>query len=262
MTPKSVFAKDLLVGKVALVTGGGSGIGRGIAELFAAHGAKVALVGRRQEKLDETRAHIEAAGGAALSLPCDVRDFDRVTAAVRDTVAAFGRLDVVVSGAAGNFPVPAAALSPNGFKSVVDIDLLGTFHVCRAAFEPLSKQGGSIVCITATQSFVPTALQAHVGAAKAGIEMLSRDLALEWGPMGIRVNTIAPGPVGGTEGMSRLAPGDMADTLKASLPLRRFATIDEVAHGVLYLVSPAAAYVTGAMLLMDGGTSMLGGRFL
>lgn len=262
MSPKSVFAKDLLQGKVALVTGGGSGIGRGIAELFAEHGAKVGLMGRRQEKLDDAKAAIEKAGGTATSLACDVRDFGKVEAAVKELVAQHGRLDIVVNGAAGNFPIPAAALSANGFKSVVDIDLLGTFHVCRAAFEPLSKQGGSIVSITATQAFVPTALQAHVGAAKAGIEMLTKDLALEWGPMGIRVNTIAPGPVEGTEGMSRLAPGDMADKLKSSVPLQRYATIEEIAHGVLFLVSPAAGYVTGSMLLMDGGTAMIGGRFL
>jgi NAD(P)-dependent dehydrogenase (short-subunit alcohol dehydrogenase family) len=203
---------------------------------------------------------IREAGGVALVLPGDVRDFARVDESVKRCVAELGGLDIVINGAAGNFPVPASQLSSNGFKAVLDIDLLGTFHVCRAAFEPLSKQGGVIVSITATQAFVPTILQAHVGAAKAGIEKLTKDLALEWGSFGIRVNTIAPGPVAGTEGMARLAPGSMADALQHNLPLRRYATIDEIAEGILFLVSPAGSYITGAMLLMDGGMALLGGR--
>lgn len=255
-----IFKDNLLAGQVALVTGGGSGIGAGIAKLLAKQGAKVALVGRRAEKLEAVAAQIREDGGEALSLPGDVRDFARVEESVKRCVAELGGLDVVVNGAAGNFPVPAAQLSSNGFKAVMDIDLLGTFNVCRASFEPLSKRGGVIVSITAPQAFVPSVLQAHVGAAKAGIEKLTKDLALEWGAFGIRVNTIAPGPVEGTEGMTRLAPGSMAEEMKGKLPLRRYATIEEIAEGVLFLVSPAGSYVTGAMLLMDGGMALLGGR--
>ena len=257
----SVFGEQILQGKLAVVTGGGSGIGAGIARLLARQGASVALMGRRAEKLDEVAAQIRAEGGTALTLPGDVRDWNTVNASVERAVAELGRLDIVVNGAAGNFPVPASQLSSNGFKAVMDIDLLGTFHVCRAAFEPLSRGGGgAIVSITATQAFVPTMLQAHVGAAKAGIEKLTKDLALEWGSFGIRVNTLAPGPVEGTEGMARLAPGDMAQDLKGRMPLRRYASIDEIAHGVLFLVSPAGSFITGSMLLMDGGMSLLGGR--
>jgi len=255
-----IFKDDLLAGKVALVTGGGSGIGAGIARTFARHGAKVALMGRRAEKLEEVAGQIRAKGGTALPLPGDVRDFAKVEESVKRCVEELGGLNIVVNGAAGNFPVPASQLSSNGFKAVLDIDLLGTFHVCRAAFEPLSRQGGVIVSITATQAFVPTMLQAHVGAAKAGIEKLTKDLALEWGPFGIRVNTIAPGPIEGTEGMSRLAPGSLARELQGHLPLKRYGTIDEIAEGVLFLVSPAGSYITGAMLLMDGGMALLGGR--
>jgi NAD(P)-dependent dehydrogenase (short-subunit alcohol dehydrogenase family) len=255
-----VFAPNLLAGKAALVTGGGSGIGAGIARTFARHGAKVALVGRTKEKLDAVAKEL---GDGASVHPCDVRDFGALEKAMNDAAARFGRLDFVVNSAAGNFLSPAAALSANGFKAVVDIDLCGTFNACRAAFPHLSKNGGVIVSITATQADVPTPLQVHAGAAKAGIAKLTRDLALEWGRMGIRVVAVAPGPIEGTEGMSRLAPGTAGDNLKKRVPLGRYGTIDEIADAVLYLVSPAGAYVTGATLLVDGGTSLVGaGPFL
>ncbi|MBX3223837.1 MAG: SDR family oxidoreductase [Labilithrix sp.] len=260
---QSVFAPNLLTGRSALVTGGGSGIGAGIARLFAAHGAKVALVGRTAQKLETTAAAIADAGGVATVHPCDVRDFPALEKAINDAAAANGGLDVLVNSAAGNFLSPAATLSANGFRAVIDIDLCGTFNACRAAFAHLSKRGGSIVSITATQADVPTPLQCHAGAAKAGIAKLTRDLALEWGKLGIRVMAVAPGPIEDTEGMSRLAPGDAADRLKSRVPLGRYGTIDEIAGATLFLVSPAGAYVTGATLLMDGGTSLLGpGPFL
>lgn len=258
-----VFAKDLLVGKVAFVTGGGSGIGAGIAKTLAAQGCRVALLGRTKEKLEAVAAEIAAAGGEARCFAADVRKYDDVAAAVAGCVEAFGRLDVLVNSAAGNFLAPAASLSANGFRTVVDIDLCGTFNASRAAFEHLCKARGTIVSITATQAFVATPLQAHAGAAKAGIEKLTRDLALEWGRFGVRVVTVAPGPIEGTEGMSRLAPGDVPDQLKRRVPLGRYGTIDEVCGAVLFLVSPAGAYVTGTTLLIDGGTSLLGpGPFL
>jgi NAD(P)-dependent dehydrogenase (short-subunit alcohol dehydrogenase family) len=259
----SVFAPNLLAGKVALVTGGGSGIGAGIAKLFAHHGAKVALVGRTVKKLDAVAAEITSAGGTASVHPADVRDYPVLETAIGEAASAFGRLDIVVNSAAGNFLSPAANLSANGFRAVIDIDLCGTFNACRASFAHLAKQGGCIVSITATQAAVPTPLQAHAGAAKAGIAKLTQDLALEWGRSGIRVLAVAPGPVEGTEGMSRLAPGAAADALKKRVPLGRYATIEEIAGTVLFLVSPAAAYVTGSTLLVDGGTSLVGaGPFL
>lgn len=260
---ENVFAPNLLAGKAALVTGGGSGIGAGIAMLFARHGAKVALVGRTLEKLESVAKTIRDAGGEASTHPCDVRDYPALEKAINDAAAQAGRLDLLVNSAAGNFLAPAASLSANGFRSVVDIDLCGTFNACRAAFAHLAKQGGSIVSITATQADVPTPLQVHAGAAKAGIAKLTRDLALEWSRMGIRVNAVSPGPVEGTEGMSRLAPPDVESTLKKRVPLGRYGTIDEIAAAVLYLVSPAGAYVTGSTLLIDGGTSLIGpGPFL
>ena len=176
---------------------------------------------------------------------------------------AYGRLDIVINSAAGNFLAPAASLSANGFRAVIDIDLCGTFNTSRAAFAHLSKQGGCIVSITATQANIPTPLQCHAGAAKAGIEKLTRDLALEWGRVGIRVNAVAPGPIAETEGMTRLAPGDVQSLLDKRVPMRRAGTIEEVCEAVTYLVSPAASYVTGATLLIDGGMSLIGaGPFL
>lgn len=259
----SVFRDGLLVGRCALVTGGGSGIGAGIAKRLAAQGARVALVGRTQEKLDKTRSEIESAGGAAFAFAADVRDFAKLSASVEGAAQAMGGLDILVNSAAGNFLAPAAALSANGFRAVIDIDLCGTFNASRAAFPHLSKRGGAIVSITATQATVPTPLQCHAGAAKAGIEKLTRDLALEWGKLGIRVNAVAPGPIAGTEGMSRLAPPGAEDLLAKRVPLGRAGTIDEVCEAVVYLVSPAGAYVTGATLLVDGGTSLVGaGPFL
>lgn len=263
MNASSVFAPDLLSGRGALVTGGGSGIGAGIAVLLARHGARVALVGRTEAKLDAVAGEIRRAGGTASTHAADVRDYAALERAVADAASTFGRLDIVINSAAGNFLAPAASLSANGFRAVVDIDLCGTFNACRAAFEHLARQGGSIVNITATQADVPTPLQVHAGAAKAGIAKLTRDLALEWGRQGIRVNAVAPGPVEGTEGMSRLAPDDAEAALKKRVPLGRYGTVDEIASAVLYLVSPAGAYVTGSTLLIDGGTSLIGpGPFL
>jgi NAD(P)-dependent dehydrogenase (short-subunit alcohol dehydrogenase family) len=254
----SVFVPGLLKGRVAFVTGGGSGIGAGIAKRLAEQGAKVALLGRTAEKLEGVANEIKSAGGDALILPADVRQYAAVESAINSTAEKFGRLDILINSAAGNFLAPAAALSANGFRSVIDIDLCGTFNACRAAFAHLAKEGGSIVSITATQAEIPTPLQCHAGAAKAGIEKLTRDLALEWARSGVRVNSVAPGPIEGTEGMSRLAPGDAASNFKKRVPLGRWGTIEEIADAVLFLVSPAGAYVTGTTLLIDGGTSLLG----
>lgn len=254
----SVFASGLLQGKSAFVTGGGSGIGAGIAKMLAKQGASVALLGRKQEKLDAVAGAIRASGGTARTYAADVREYAAIESAMNAAAEAAGGLDILINSAAGNFLAPAATLSANGFRSVIDIDLCGTFNASRAAFAHLSVRGGSIVSITATQAEIPTPLQCHAGAAKAGIEKLTRDLALEWAKSGVRVNAVAPGPIAETEGMARLAPPGSGDAMKKRVPLGRWGTIDEVADAVLFLVSPAGAYVTGATLLIDGGTSLLG----
>lgn len=259
----AVFAPHLLAGQSALVTGGGSGIGAGIAEVLAAHGAAVTLVGRTAEKLDAVAQKIQAAGGKAIGAAADVRDGAAVEAAIGQAVTTHGGLDLVINAAAGNFLVPAAQLSPNGFRSVIDIDLCGTFNTCRFAFSHLAARKGAVISITAMQAFVATPMQCHVGAAKAGIEKLTRDLALEWGGSGVRVNTIAPGPIDETEGMRRLAPGDMRDKMMSSIPLKRWGAIEEIASMTLFLASPAGRWITGSSFVVDGGSTLIGpGRFL
>jgi NAD(P)-dependent dehydrogenase (short-subunit alcohol dehydrogenase family) len=255
-----VFRDRLLVGKVAVITGGGSGINLRIAQRFAEHGAKVALIGRTQEKLDTAALGITEGGGEAAGFAADVRNYDALAGAIGSARERFGQLDIVVCGAAGNFPAPALGMSANGFKSVVDIDLLGTFNTCRAAYEHLVRPGASIVNISAVQAFIPMAMQAHVCAAKAGVDMLTKTLALEWGPDGVRVNSIAPGAVDDTEGMRRLAPTDqIRSAITGRIPLRRFGSKDEIADLALFLCSDAAKFITGAVMVCDGGQSLVTG---
>ena len=254
-----VFGQALLAGRNAIVTGGGSGINLAIAHRFATHGARVALIGRTKEKLDSAAEDIRKAGGTASGHPADVRDYDALAAALKSARDTHGEIDLVVCGAAGNFPAPALGMSANGFKAVVDIDLLGTFNTCRAVFEHLRRPGASIINISATQAFIPMPMQAHVCAAKAGVDMLTKCLAIEWGPEGVRVNSIAPGAVDDTEGMSRLAPTpEIKKQFTRSIPLKRFATKDEIADLALFLSSEAAQFITGAVVVCDGGQSMAG----
>jgi NAD(P)-dependent dehydrogenase (short-subunit alcohol dehydrogenase family) len=253
----SIFRTNLLTGKSAFVTGGGSGIGQRMAERFAEHGARVVLAGRKQEKLDAAASGIRSAGGTAETAALDVRDYSAVEDALRKTHEQFGEIDIVLCAAAGNFPAPVTGMSANGFKAVIDIDLLGTFNTCRAAWEFLRKPGASLLAISANHATTPIAAQSHVCAGKAGIEMLMKTLAVEWGPAGIRANCITPGPTDDTEGMRRLAPTEEARRhVVRSVPLRRYGTKDELADLALFLCSDAASYITGAVYCCDGGLSL------
>jgi NAD(P)-dependent dehydrogenase (short-subunit alcohol dehydrogenase family) len=254
----SIFRDRLLAGKTAFVTGGGSGIGQRMAERFAEHGAKVMLLGRKQEKLDAAAAAIRKAGGTAETSSADVRDYPAVEAALKKTHDQFGPIDVLVAGAAGNFPAPVLGMSANAFKAVIDIDLLGTFNTFRASHQFLRKPGASIIAISASHATHPVAWQAHVCAAKAGVDLLTRSLAIEWGPDGIRANCITPGPTDDTEGMRRLAPTpEIRRQIESNVPLRRYGTKDELADLALFLCSDAAAYITGGVYVCDGGQSLV-----
>jgi NAD(P)-dependent dehydrogenase (short-subunit alcohol dehydrogenase family) len=252
------FAKDLFQNQTVFITGGSSGINLGIARNFAAVGADLGLCGRSQDKLDAASDELRALGARVSAHVADVRDYPTLESAMRRTKEALGPIHTLVCGAAGNFPCPAEQISPNGFKSVVDIDLIGTFHACRAAFEQLQETRGNILFISAGQSFMPYAFQAHVGAAKAGIDRLMQNLALEWGRFGIRCNSIAPGPIEGTEGVRRLVPAGSADRLKKMIPLGRFGAPDDIGQLSVFLASPLASYITGARVVADGGQNLPG----
>jgi NAD(P)-dependent dehydrogenase (short-subunit alcohol dehydrogenase family) len=246
-------------GRAVFVAGGTSGINLGIAEAFAAAGASVAVLGRSQDKLNTAQARLQKFGGTVLGFSADVRDAAAVAAALESAHGRLGPLDVVVSGAAGNFPASAVGMSPNAFKSVVDIDLLGTFNVLRGAHAFLRKPGAAVINISAPQAVLPMAYQAHVSAAKAGVDMLTRVLAIEWGSDGIRVNGLIPGPIEGTEGMARLAPTPEAmQTVAQGVPLGRLGTKQDVANLAMFLASPEASYITGAVIPVDGGWSANG----
>ncbi len=249
----SVFKEGILKGRVALVTGGGTGITGGVARALAEAGAQVVLVSRNPEHLEPAAARINEAGGEAVSVAADVRDFAQVERAVATAVEKFGRLDIVVNGAAGNFLCPAEELSPNGFGTVVDIDLKGTFNVCRAAFAELKNSRGQILNISATLHYLGTPLQLHVSAAKAGVDALTRNLAVEWGRYGIRSNAIAPGPIEETEGMRRLVPAPVKEKLLRKIPLGRFGLIRDIENCAVFLCSDAASFINGAVIAVDGG---------
>ncbi|HEX8774193.1 MAG TPA: SDR family oxidoreductase [Pyrinomonadaceae bacterium] len=252
MTDK-IFVDGLLAGRVAFVTGGGTGITGGVARALAEAGAKVALVSRKLEHLEPAAERIRAAGGEALAVAADVRNMEEVERAVAATLAKFGHLDIVVNGAAGNFLCAAEELSPNGFGTVVDIDLKGTFNVSRAAFSELKKQRGLLLNISATLHYLGTPYQLHVSAAKAGVDALTRNLAVEWGRYGIRVNAIAPGPIEDTEGMARLVPEQVKEKLRRRIPLGRFGRIHDIEQSAVFLCSEAASFINGAVLVVDGG---------
>ena len=252
------FPETLFEGKTVFVTGGSSGINLGIACCFAEVGANIAICGRTREKLDLAEDELSGRGANVVAAQADVRDPQALTEAFSQTEQALGPIHTLICGAAGNFPAPAHEMSPNGFKSVVDIDLLGSFNACRGAFDQLQQTKGNVIFISAGQSFTPYAMQAHVGAAKAGVDNLMQNLALEWGPLGIRSNSIAPGPVEGTEGVRRMVPEAIRDEFVATIPLRRLGAREDIGRAAVFLASPMASYVTGTRLVVDGGQNLPG----
>ncbi|HEX6103931.1 MAG TPA: SDR family oxidoreductase [Gemmatimonadales bacterium] len=267
--PGAVFRPDLLAGRVALVTGGGTGIGFGIASCLAAAGASVALASRKPEHLEPAAERLRAGGARVATVEANVREPDSVARMVERVTADLGRLDILVNNAAGNFYAPSASLSPNAWRAVVETDLYGTFYCCQAAYPVMKAQGGGrIVSISMTLHYRGWPLMAHATAAKAGVDALTRTLALEWARDRITVNAVAPGPIP-TEGVKKAftPPGGatadvpaMDEYVARAIPLGRWGTPEDVGHMVTFLAGPAGEWITGAVLVVDGGSWLAGGR--
>lgn len=253
-----LLPRDLFAGKTAFITGGSSGINLAIADAYAAHGANVAICGRNAERLAAAVSTLQARGGVVRGQQADVRNVEQLRAAIERTRDELGTIDILVCGAAGNFLVSAEDISFNGFRTVLDIDLIGSFHTVKLAFEQLRASRGCILFITAAMAHMAHACQLHVGAAKAGIDNMMRNLALEWGPYGIRANSIMPGPIEDTEGLRRLSAENALGALSESIPLGRMGRVEEVADAALFLASPLARYITGTVLPVDGGQCLAG----
>ncbi len=251
------------VDKSVIVIGGTSGINLGIAEKFAESGAKVAVASRSEKKVNDAIKLLSKYRNPAIGLAGDVRDFSAIENIMKNFHNKLGDFDVLISGAAGNFPAPANGISSNGFKAVVDIDLVGTFHVMRSSYPYLKKPGSSIINISAPQAYVPIELQVHVCAAKSGVDMITKVLAMEWGKDGIRVNSISPGPIAETEGMKRLAPTEhILNATLESVPLKRIGEKNDIANTAMFLSSEYASYISGSVIPVDGGWSLGGASSL
>ncbi|MCS7197361.1 MAG: 2,4-dienoyl-CoA reductase [Candidatus Bipolaricaulota bacterium] len=260
-----MLPKDTLKDRVAIITGGGTGLGRAMALEFARLGAKIVVTSRKLENLQQTVREIEQLGGRALAVPTDVRDPAQVDNLVAVTKERFGKIDILINNAAGNFICPAENLSVNGWRAVVGIVLDGTFYCSRAVGKEMIAQGtgGNILNIIATYAWTGGPGTIHSACAKAGVLAMTKTLAVEWAKYKIRVNAIAPGPVD-TEGAAKaLWPSPEAKKLvEQTVPLGRFGEPIEIAHAAAYLVSDYASFITGATLVIDGGQWLGHGHYL
>ena len=252
-----VFAPGILRDQVAIVTGGGSGIGLATAHEMVRLGARVAICGRTQPKLDAAAEELRAAGGTVLAQPCDIREPAQVEAFVQAVKSELGRIDILINNAGGQFPSPAQHISPNGFLAVVRNNLVGTFHMCRevANQSMIAARAGRIVNVIANiyRGFPG---MVHTGAARAGVENMTMTLAVEWAQFGILVNAVAPGVIR-SSGTDRYPPEVVARGIQQT-PLKRAGTVEEVAASIVFLASPAAQFITGATLRLDGGQALWG----
>lgn len=256
----SAWKPDLFKGKVVFVTGGAGTICRVQTEAMVLLGADAAIIGRNEEKTTSVAGEIQKLrpGAKVVGIgKVDVRDVNSLASAVEKTVNELGRIDFVIAGAAGNFLADFNHLSANAFKSVISIDLLGSFNTVKACFDQLRKNKGAVIFVSATLHYYGVPFQSHVGAAKAGVDALSNALAVELGPLGIRSNCIAPGAIEGTEGMARLAPPGQ-EPLHKKIPLQRLGTTRDIAEATVYLFSPAGSYVSGTVQVVDGAAWHIG----
>ncbi len=258
-----MYRQDLLAGRTVVVTGGGTGLGRAMAERAASLGAKVGVMGRSAGTLEETVAAIRAAGGTASLATADVRDPLQVKAAMDALEAALGPIDTLVNNAAGNFLSPSEDLTPNAFNSVVQIVLYGTFHCTQEFARRIignPERKGNIINIVTTYAWMGSAFVLPSACAKAGVLAMTRSLAVEWATYGIRVNAIAPGPIPTDGAFSRLMAGGFEEEAKKRIPAKRFGKPQELADLAMYLMADESDYVTGECVVLDGGEWLQSGQ--
>ncbi|KAF8543222.1 hypothetical protein BDD12DRAFT_241584 [Trichophaea hybrida] len=251
----SIWAPNIFAGKVVFCTGGAGTICSVQVAAMVELGVNAAIIGRRKEVTEAKAAELQALrpGSKVIGISADVRDYKAMEAAVERTVKELGRLDYVIAGAAGNFLATIDQLSANAFKTVMDIDVLGSYNTVKAAIPHLKASKGKVIFISATMHYTGFVSQAHPSAAKAAIDALSQVLAVEMGPFGITSNVIAPGPIAGTEGMARLANAERTKHLIMQTPLQRFGEPYEIADATIFLFSDAGNFVTGDIIVVDGG---------
>lgn len=244
-----------LTSKVAFVTGASRGIGKAIAIAFAEYGADVAVAARTLDALEQTAKEIEATGRRAVVVPCDVTQTDQVEKAIDQTVAEFGGLDIVVNNAGGTrFMSPLIGIREEGWRKVVDLNLDSVYRVCKIAGPHLIERGGgSVINVASIDGVEPSPLRANYSAAKAGVIMLSRVLAIEWAPFGVRVNALSPGAVATDIWGNLVEDKNFVEMSRSRIPMKRWAEPEEMAGAAVFLASDAASYVTGANFIVDGG---------
>ncbi|KAF8830849.1 hypothetical protein HHX47_DHR2001075 [Lentinula edodes] len=258
----STFKDNIFEEKVLFCTGGGSGICKGMTESIMRHGANAVIIGRKFDRLTEASRELsERTGRTCIPIQADVRQPQTLQAAAERTMEYFGRIDFVICGAAGNFMSPISGLSENAFKTVIEIDTLGTYNTVKATIPHVRATKGAYVHVSATLHYRGTPYQVHVSAAKAGVDAISNVVAVEEGPHGVRSNVLAPGFTSGTEGMRVMSGNKTNKTEGFSNPLGRFTEIHDVANVAVFLFSPAACYITGQVLPVDGGAEHLRGDF-
>jgi NAD(P)-dependent dehydrogenase (short-subunit alcohol dehydrogenase family) len=259
--PELMFRKDLLAKKRILITGGGTGLGKAMARRFLELGAAVYICGRRKEVLEQTAAELSTAtNGPVHAISCDVRDLEAVESMI-DSIWKDGALDILVNNAAGNFIARTEDLSPRAFESVIGIVLMGTLHCTMACGRRWLKEAhpGTVLSISATYATVGSAYVVPSAISKAGVEALTRSLAVEWGNRGIRMNAIAPGPIPTQGAFSRVLPRPELETVALERnPMRRFGTTEELANLAAFLVSDGSGYINGEIIRMDGGEFLQG----
>ncbi|TID20372.1 hypothetical protein CANINC_003617 [Pichia inconspicua] len=260
----NIWKENLFRGKSCLITGGSGTICRQQAAALIKLGASVAIVGRDTPRVDSVVQDLRKIIPSSLRDEskvvgfgnCDVRSISDLQKVVDETVTALGKIDFVICGAAGNFLSDFNHTSTNAFKSVVDIDLIGSFNTVKAAYTQLIQNRGAVLFVSATLHYYGVPFQAHVGATKAGVDALSNALAVEFGPLGIRVNCVAPGPIGGTEGFERIVPD--VSNFESKIPLQRVGRTSDIGNATVFLFSEAAQWITGTVLVVDGGFWQMG----